>query len=73
MHSFVFDVVFCHLCSFLEFWVTPHQRLEACRSMPQGAAACRSTAKFSGGPLVPTRLPATVKGAHDMSLKMFSL
>ena len=37
MHSFVFDVAFCQLCSFLENWVTPHQQLEACRSMPQHA------------------------------------
>ena len=35
----VFDVAFCHLRSFLENWVTPHQRLEACCGMPKHAAA----------------------------------
>ena len=38
MHSFVFDIGVCHLCS-LENWVAPHQRLDT----------CRGTAKFSSG------------------------
>ena len=43
MHSFVFGSGFCHFCSFLENFITPHFRLK------------HATANFSWGPLVPGR------------------
>ena len=57
---------------------TLNQQLEACRSMPQHAAACRSEPKFSWGPLVLGREAARKNFfskknfSHNTYLKMIS-
>ena len=45
---------------------SPHLRLDTCRSMPQHAAACHSTANFSWGPLVPC-WPRLIAACHRMA------